>query len=59
MSKEEFIEKLKQIRSEISPCLADKNKEAFVGEFTRKDLEIFDRALLIAIEVTDLDLKGR
>lgn len=59
MSKEEFIEKLKQIRSEISPCLADKNKEAFVGEFSRFDLEVLDRALLIAIQVTDLDLKGR
>lgn len=59
MSKEEFIEELKQIRSEISPCLADKNKEAFVGEFSRLDLEILDRALLIAIQVTDLDMKGR
>lgn len=59
MSKEEFIEKLKQIRSEISPCLADENKEAFVGEFDRLDLEILDRALLIAIQVTDLDVKGR
>lgn len=59
MSKEEFIEKLKQIRSEIEPCLADKNKEAFVGEFSRFDLEVLDRALLIAIQVTDLDLKGR
>lgn len=59
MDKKEFIEKLKQIRSEISPCLADKNKEAFVGEFSRLDLEILDRALLIAIQVTDLDMKGR
>ena len=59
MDKKEFIEKLKQIRSEISPCLADENKETFVGEFNRLDLEILDRALLIAIEVTDLDLKGR
>ena len=59
MDKKEFIEKLKQIRSEISPCLADENKETFVGEFSRLDLEILDRALLIAIQVTDLDLKGR
>ena len=59
MDKKEFIEKLKQIRSEISLCLADENKETFVGEFNRLDLEILDRALLIAIEVTDLDLKGR
>lgn len=59
MSKEEFIEKLKQIRSEISPCLADKNKEAFVGEFNRLDMEVLDRALLIAIQITDLDMKGK
>lgn len=59
MSKEEFIEKLKQMRKMIEPCLADKNKESFVGEFDRLDLEVLDRALLIAIQVTDLDLKGR
>ena len=59
MSKEEFIKELKQIRSEISPCLADKNKETFVGEFSMLDLEVLDRALLIAIQVTDLDMKGR
>ena len=59
MNKEEFIKELKQTRQQIAPCLADKDKQYFVGEFDRKDLEIFDRALLIAIEVTDLDLKGR
>lgn len=59
MNKKEFIEKLKQIRSELAPCLADKDKEDFVGEFNRLDLEVLDRALLIAIQVTDLDLKGR
>ena len=59
MDKKEFIEALKQTRKQIAPCLADKDKEWFVGEFSRKDLEIFDRALLIAIQVTDLDLKGR
>lgn len=59
MDKKEFIEKLKQIRSEISPCLADKDKDCFVGEFSMLDLEVLDRALLIAIQVTDLDVKGR
>lgn len=59
MSKEDFIEALKNTRKQIAPCLADKNKEAFVGEFNRLDLEVLDRALLIAIQVTDLDMKGR
>ena len=59
MSKEEFIKELKQTRQQIAPCLADKDKNWFVGEFSRKDLEVFDRALLIAIQVTDLDMKGR
>ena len=59
MSKEEFIKELKQAREYIAPCLADKDKDCFVGEFSRLDLEVFDRALLIAIQVTDLDMKGR
>lgn len=59
MSKKEFIEKLKRTRKMIAPCLADKDKQYFVGEFDRLDLEVLDRALLIAIQVTDLDLKGR
>lgn len=59
MDKKEFIKKLKLMREEIEPCLADKEKERFAGEFSREDLEVLDRALLIAIQVTDLDMKGR
>ena len=59
MNKKEFIKELKNTRKQIVPCLADKDKNWFVGEFSRKDLEVFDRALLIAIQVTDLDMKGR
>lgn len=59
MNKKEFIKELKHTRKQIAPCLANKNKNRFVGEFDRKELEILDRALLIAIQVTDLDVKGR
>lgn len=59
MNKEDFIKLCKITRKQIAPCLADKNKESFVGEFSRFDLEVLDRALLIAIQVTDLDMKGR
>lgn len=59
MNKKDFIKELKQIRKQIAPCLSEKDKEHFVGEFSRLDLEVLDRALLIAIQVTDLDMKGR
>lgn len=59
MDKKEFIKKLKLMREEIEPCLADEDKKRFAGEFDRLDLEVLDRALLIAIQVTDLDVKGR
>lgn len=59
MSKEEFIKELKHTRKQIAPCLVNKDKDRFIGEFDRKELKILDRALLIAIQVTDLDMKGR
>ena len=59
MNKKEFIKELKNTRKQIAPCLADKDKDYFVGEFSMLDLEVLDRALLIAIQVTDLDMKGR
>ena len=59
MNEEEFINELKQTRQQIESCLADKDKEYFVGEFSRKDLEILSRALLIVIQMDDLYLKGR
>lgn len=59
MNKREFIKELKHTRKQIAPCLANKDKDRFIGEFDRKELKILDRALLIAIQVTDLDMKGR
>ena len=59
MNKEDFIKLCKITRKQIAPCLEDKDKDCFVGEFSRLDLEVLDRALLIAIQVTDLDMKGR